>query len=254
MRSKPSEQVDGVDVVAFSPHPDDVEFFCGGALLLAADAGLSTAVVDLTEGELSTSGDLGRRSAERAAATELLGLRERVSLHLPDGSLGTDPGHRAAVVEALRELRPTVVLAPYWEDRHPDHAAAGGMLREACFLSGVEKFGAAPAHRPLRIYWYMLHHVFEPSVVIDVGSVWERRSRLLEIYASQLWPDVDASPTAINDGRFAAMLSARATCFGALVGVEYGEPFHVQGPVLLRSFPDLEERAAGRAPRYQAYV
>lgn len=254
MRSKLSEQVDGIDVVAFSPHPDDAEFFCAGALLLAADAGLSTAIVDLTEGELSTRGDPGRRSAERAAATELLGLRARMSLHLPDGSLGTDPGHRTAIVQALRELRPTVVLAPYWEDRHPDHAAAGGMLRDACFLSGVEKYGTGPAHRPLRIYWYMLHHVFEPSVVIDVGSVWERRSQFLEIYASQVSPGVGASPTAINDGRFAAMLSARATCFGAMVGVEYGEPFYVRGPILMRSLPELEERFAGRAPRYQAYV
>lgn len=251
---EPPDNRGGIDVVAFSPHPDDVEFFCAGALLLARDAGRSTAVVDLTEGELSTSGDPERRSAERAAATELLGLEERISLHLPDGSLGTDAGHRDAVVQALRELRPTVVLAPYWEDRHPDHAAAGRMLREACFLAGVEKFGTGQAHRPLRIYWYMLHHVFEPSVVIDIGSVWERRSRFLEIYASQVSPGVDASPTAINDGRFAAMLSARATSFGAMVGVEYGEPFYVHGPILLCSLPDLEERPAGRTPRYQAYV
>jgi hypothetical protein len=100
----------------------------------------------------------------------------------------------------------------------------------------------------------MLHHVFEPSVVIDIGSVWERRRRFLEIYASQVAPSKDASPTAINDGRFAVMLTARATCFGAMVGAEYGEPYYVQGPVLLRSFPDLVERAAGHTPRYQAYV
>ena len=244
----------GTDVVAFSPHPDDVEFFCSGALLLAGDAGGSTAVVDLTEGELSTNGDPGRRSTERATATKLLGLRARMSLHLPDGSLGTDPGHTGAVVQALRELRPTVVLAPYWEDRHPDHAAAGRMLQEACFLAGVEKFGTGPAHRPLRIYWYMLHHVFDPSVVIDIGSVWERRTRFLEIYASQVSPGAGASPTAMNDGRLGTMLAARATNFGAMVGVEYGEPFYVNGPILLRSLPGLEEQAAGRAPRYQSYL
>jgi bacillithiol biosynthesis deacetylase BshB1 len=252
--SKPSDQVDGIDVVGFSPHPDDVEFFCAGALLLAADAGRSTAIVDLTEGELSTSGDRGRRSAERDAATELLGLSARMSLHLPDGSLGTDSGHRDAVVQALRELRPSVVLAPYREDRHPDHAAAGRMLRDACFLSGVEKYGTGGAHRPLRVYWYMLHHVFEPSLVIDVSPVWERRRRFLEIYASQVSPGAGAGPTAINDGSFAALLSARATFFGAMVGVEYGEPFRVDGPILVRSLPELEERSAGRAARYRAYV
>ena len=60
----------GIHVVAFSPHPDDVEFFCSGALLLAAHAGQSTAVVDLTEGELSTNGDLRRRSTERRSSLD----------------------------------------------------------------------------------------------------------------------------------------------------------------------------------------
>ena len=166
----------GVDVLAFSPHPDDVEFFCGGSMLLAAQAGLKTAIVDLTEGELSTNGDPVRRSAEREAASELLALATRVSLGLPDGLLGTDGSHRDAVVETLRELAPRVVLAPHWEDRHPDHEAAGRIVREACFFSGVEKYGAGPAHRPGRVYWYMLHHIFEPSVVIDIGPEWRFRS------------------------------------------------------------------------------
>ncbi len=250
---RPSE-ARGVDLVAFSPHPDDVELFCAGTMLLAADAGLSTAIVDLTEGELSTNGDPVRRTAERAAATDLLELTTRVSLGLPDGALGTDAGHRAAVVQALRDLAPRVVLAPYWHDRHPDHSAAGRMLREACFLAGVEKYGTGAAHRPRRVYWYMLHHVFDPSVVVDIGPVWERRRQLLEVYESQVAWDENATPTPLNNGRFAEMLPARATCFGAMVGVAHGEPFLVEGPLLLRSLPDLEDALAAPAPRYQAYV
>jgi bacillithiol biosynthesis deacetylase BshB1 len=241
-----------VDVMAFSPHPDDVELFCAGSMLLAARAGLKTAVVDLTEGELSTNGDPVRRSAERDRASELLGLATRVSLGLPDGSLGTDGSHRDAVVEALRELAPRVVLAPYWEDRHPDHEAAGRIVREACFFSGVEKVGRGPAHRPRRIYWYMLHHVFEPSVVIDVGPVWQERLRLFEAYPSQLSAN-GSEPSAINDGGFADMLRARATCYGAMVGVSHGEPFHVVGPLGLSSLPDLDD-SFGTRGRYQSYA
>ena len=127
----------GIDVVAFSPHPDDVEFFCSGALLLAADAGRSTAVVDLTEGELSTNGDPGRRSTERAAATELLGLRARMSLHLPDGSLGTDPGHRdadrpgAPRAQADRGAR-AVLGGPPPRPCSGRADAAGGLLPRRC--------------------------------------------------------------------------------------------------------------------------
>ena len=244
----------GVDVLAFSPHPDDVEFFCGGSMLLAAQAGLKTAIVDLTEGELSTNGDPVRRSAEREAASELLALATRVSLGLPDGLLGTDGSHRDAVVETLRELAPRVVLAPHWEDRHPDHEAAGRIVREACFFSGVEKYGAGPAHRPGRVYWYMLHHIFEPSVVIDIGPVWEQRLRLLDVYPSQLSLNGDSASSAINDGGFAEMLRARATCYGAMVGVSYGEPFHVVGPLGLRSLPGFDDFVGSRGSRYQSYV
>jgi bacillithiol biosynthesis deacetylase BshB1 len=252
--AKPSEQVGNVDLVAFSAHPDDVELFCAGTLLLAADSGLRTAIVDLTEGELSTNGDPVRRAAERVAASELLGLTARVSLGLPDGALGVDADeHREAVAETLRQLRPRVVLAPYWDDRHPDHAAAGRLTREACFLAGLEKFGAGSAHRPQRVYGYMLHHAFEPSVVIDVSAVWEQRRDLLEVYVSQVVSSAHTVPTPINDGRFAEMLHARATWFGAMVGVAKGEPFRVEGPLLLRSLPELDA-AAVQAPSYQAYV
>jgi N-acetylglucosamine malate deacetylase 1 len=243
-----------LDLVGFSPHPDDVELFCGGTMLLAARAGLRTAIVDLSEGELSTNGDPVRRSTERAAASELLGLAERVSLGLPDGAIGSSPDHRDAVVRALRELRPAVVLAPYWKDRHPDHAAAGRLLREACFLAGVAKAGSGVPHRPDRVYWYMLHHAFTPSLVVDVGPVWEQRKRLLAVYESQVGTSGDAAPTAINDGSFVAMLEGRATWFGALAGAERGEPFLVEGPLRLRSLPELERVEPTLRPRYQAYA
>ena len=46
----------GIDVIAFAPHPDDVELFCGGIMIRLADLGYRTGVVDLTRGELATNG------------------------------------------------------------------------------------------------------------------------------------------------------------------------------------------------------
>jgi bacillithiol biosynthesis deacetylase BshB1 len=252
----PSEQSDpaGIHLAAFSPHPDDVEVFCGGTMLLAADAGFRTAVVDLTEGELSTNGDPVRRAAERAEANELLGLSERISLRLPDGGVGTTEEHRAAVVHVLRELRPAVVLAPYCQDRHPDHAAAGRLVQESCFFAGLARGADGPPHRPLRTYFYMLHHPFEPSLVVDISDVWSRRLRLLDVYESQFSLSGGAIPTAINDGSFRRMIEARAEWFGALAGVRYGEPLVVEGPLLLRSLPELDGQvAAASSLRYRAY-
>ena len=68
---------DGLDVVAFAPHPDDVELFCGGTMLAVAARGLSTAIVDMSDGELSTNGDVARRTRERNEASDLMGLTAR---------------------------------------------------------------------------------------------------------------------------------------------------------------------------------
>lgn len=231
----PRTDHDGVDVVAFAPHPDDVELFCGGTMLVAAANGLSTAIVDMSEGELSTNGDAVRRARERDLASDLMGLAARRSLALPDGSLGTDESHRAAVVAALRELRPRVVLAPFGDDRHPDHAAAARLVREACFLAGLRRYGTGEPHRPTRVYRYMLHTPFEPAVVVDVGTVWQARRDLLRVYESQVSHGADDEPTALNGGRFVAMLEARSVHFGASAGVDHGEPFDTDGPVLLQS-------------------
>jgi bacillithiol biosynthesis deacetylase BshB1 len=231
----PHADHDGVDVVAFAPHPDDVELFCGGTMLVAAAGGLSTAVVDLSDGELSTNGNPATRARERDQASDLMGLTARLALSLPDGALGVDESHRSAVVDALRELRPRVVLAPFGDDRHPDHAAAARLVRDACFMAGVRRYGSGAPHRPARVYRYMLHQPFEPKVVVDVGGVWQSRCELLRAYASQVSRGADDEPTALNDGRFVAMLEARAVHYGALAGIAYGEPFDTDGPVLMQS-------------------
>ena len=235
-----------LDVVAFAPHPDDAELFCSGTLLVAADRGLETAVVDMTEGELSTN---PRAEGEREAATELLGLAARLSLGLPDGELGAEPEQRAAVVDAIRRLRPRVVLAPFGDDRHPDHAGAARLLTEACFLAGVARFGSGAPHLPQRVYRYMLHKPFEPALVVDVTAVWERKLALFRVFESQL--AAGGISTGLNDGGFLAMLEARAAGYGAQAGVPYGEPLHVDGPLLVQALPEWE-RAPSHTGRYRA--
>ena len=175
-----------VDVLAVAAHPDDVEFGCGGTLLLAAGAGLRVVVADLTAGELSTRGDRETRERERRRATELLGLTGRECVGLPDGRVGCEPEHRDAVVAVIRRLQPRAVLAPYTEDRHPDHAAAGRLVRDACFFAGVAKAGPGAPHRPRRVYHYMLHQPFEPVFVVDVSAVWDRRLQVATAYESQI--------------------------------------------------------------------
>ena len=242
----------GADILAIAAHPDDAEVGCAGVLIQAADAGLRVAVADLTAGELATRGSPERRAAERDRATDLMGLAERIEVGLPDGRLGTDAQHRDAVIRLIREVRPAVVLAPYPEDRHPDHGAAGRMAREASFLAGVAKVGAGEPHRPGRVYHYMLHHPFTPSFVVDVSSVWERKWSAVTSYESQ-FGEAPEEPTDLAEGRLLRMVEARATYHGAMIGAERGEAFHSPGPVPLGFLPGFDDLGPGAAGTYRMF-
>lgn len=238
-----------IDLLAIAPHPDDAEVGCGGALALASAAGRSVAICDLTAGELSTNGTPEERERESERAGELLGLSRRFGLGLPDLGVGADPAHRDAVVEVLRDLCPRVVLAPYPEDRHPDHAAAGRLVREAAFVAGVRRAGDGEPHRPRRVYHYLLHHPFEPTFVLDVSSVWERRMEAVAAYGSQF----GRAGTEIGDGGFLRLLDARGTHFGALVGVARGEPYLCEGPLRAGVLPELDD-PTGDARGYRSHL
>ncbi len=230
-----------LDLLAFSPHPDDAELGCGGSLILAADQGLQVAIADLSAGEMSSRGTLAQRQQEKDETADLLGLCGRWLVGLPDSQIGTDPAHRQPIIQLIRETRPRFVLAPYSQDRHPDHVGASKLVREACFFAGVSKLGSGSPHRPERIYYYAIHHPFRPSFVVDISAVWERKMAAITAYKSQFQSDGSGPETAISRPHFLRLVEARAVWFGAMIGAAYGEAFHLPGPVSVRGLPGLTE-------------
>jgi bacillithiol biosynthesis deacetylase BshB1 len=244
-----------VDILAFSPHPDDVELGCGGSLLLAGNKGLRVAVADLSRGEQSSRGTPDERKKERIKATKLLGLCDRFLLGLPDSRIGTDPEHLLSVVKIIRETRPRIILAPYWKGRHPDHEATGRLVREAFFYAGVATVGTGRPYRPERLFYYMINYPFEPSFVVDISSVWQNKMKILSVYSSQFQWDGSGPQTAISQPEFIRFIETRAIWFGTMIGVDYGEPFLVSGPVPLHELPgvDITVKHEGELPPFSMF-
>lgn len=244
-----------LDILAFGAHPDDIELGCGGSLILAAEKGLTTGVADLTYAELSTRGTVEQRKEETSQATKILGLSQRWTLGLPDGQVGNDTDHVHPIVQLIRETRPQTVLAPYGKDRHPDHAAAGKLVRDACFLAGVSKVGEGTRHRPARIIHYMLSHPFEPSFVVDISAVWSRKLAAIQAYASQFQSGGQDPATALSQHGFMRFIEARSVWFGAMIGAAHGEAFYMPGPVPLGELPGEADTplSPGALPPYSMY-
>jgi bacillithiol biosynthesis deacetylase BshB1 len=239
-----------VDLLAIGAHPDDVEIGCGGALILAADAGLRVAIADLTRGERATTGSAGQRDRERRRAAELLGVSQRIDVGLVDTEVAAVPAQRRAVAAVLRELRPRVVVAPAEADRHPDHAAAGRLVREACFEATLDGAG----HYVARLHHYPLHHPIEPSFVVDVSAVWEQRMAAVRAYESQFAHPPGERTTVIGDPAFLELLEGRAAFYGAMIGAARGEPFACSGPLGFDMLPGLHLQPPAGPYTYRSFT
>lgn len=228
------------DVVAFGAHPDDVEIGCGGTVALLARQGRSVVIVDFTRGELGTRGTPQERATEAAAAAKTLGAAARLNLELPDGMLPfSDPVSHASVreravglvVDVIREHRPRLLLANYPSDAHPDHVVVGEVVKQARYLAGLQKWRAGkPRHRPDLVLHYFEHEQHAPSLVVDVTAVYETKLAAIRCFKSQLHDPSRKEPeTALSRPDFLARREVRDRHFGARAGVDYGEPFFLDG-------------------------
>ncbi|HEX2912079.1 MAG TPA: bacillithiol biosynthesis deacetylase BshB1 [Chloroflexia bacterium] len=244
---------DHLDILIFAAHPDDAEVGCGGALILGSEKGLAVGIADLSRGEGSTRGNPDLRREETSQASQHLRLKVRLSLGLPDTRIGHDPAHGLALVKAIREYRPRIVLAPYWKDRHPDHAATGKLAREACFYAGVRSVGEGTTYRPDRLYHYMLHEPFRPSFVVDITSAWTGKLAAIQAYQSQFQAGVSGPATALSNPDFLNFIETRARYYGGLIGTTFGEPYFTKGPLALGFFPEATPARPNDLERLSPY-
>jgi bacillithiol biosynthesis deacetylase BshB1 len=185
----PPPEDEPVDILAFGPHPDDIEIGIGGTLAKHAVLGHRVALCDVTAGEMGSNGTVEERLAEAESARQVLGAAWRTNLRLPDRGIGTVPDHARIAAEIIRLARPRVVALPYWSDRHPDHAAASQLLTEAVFSAGLRRYPAAgEAWKPEAVCYYFINDSSPPSFVVDVSDHYDAKRRALSCHVSQFRP------------------------------------------------------------------
>jgi N-acetylglucosamine malate deacetylase 1 len=218
-----------LDILAIAAHPDDVEQTCGGTLIRMAEMGYRTGVLDLTAGDMGSRGTPEMRLKESDTAACRMQLAWRGNMRLPDARLENTISVRMSLAVEIRNLRPRVVILPYWEARHPDHYRAGEIGFEACFLAGLKKLDEeSEAHRPHKILYSSLYANVTPSFVVDISAQFERRMAALFSYDSQYGEMPDAAELFPQQKEIRERLAAIARFYGNLIGVQYGEPFVVK--------------------------
>ncbi|HUC90718.1 MAG TPA: bacillithiol biosynthesis deacetylase BshB1 [Paenibacillus sp.] len=231
--------MNGLDMLCFGAHPDDVEIGMGGTVAKHASAGLRVGICDLTRAEMSSNGTVEERQAEAAEASAALGLASRSCLGLPDRGLSGTAGQIEAVVREIRAHRPRIVFAPYWDDRHPDHNSCSRIVEEAVFNAKLRRYlPDAPPVQVEQLVFYYINDVKDAGLVVDVTGCYERKRRALAAYRSQFEPVAQGSDrvaTPLNR-RYVENVEARDRLLGASRQWTYAEGFILKRPFAVERF------------------
>jgi N-acetylglucosamine malate deacetylase 1 len=217
-----------VDLLAIAAHRDDAELACGGTLIKAAKQGYKTAILDLTQGELGTTGSADVRASEASRAAELMGVAARENLRLPDAGVVNTPETRVLLARAIRRFRPRVVVAPAPQGRHPDHATTAALVHDACFVAGLAKIEPdLPKHRPHKIVHAVTyrHDVGKPTFVVDITDEFEQKLAAIKCYSSQFDHVIQGGEVYPNGESLYDVVRHYAAYYGTMIRTRYGEPY-----------------------------
>ena len=165
--------------LVFAPHADDETFGMGGTLLKAADSGITTELVVMTDGALGGQGNglVRIRQDEARLAAQKLGMRQPTFLGLPDRGLKLDEATTNLVMAQIKRVGPAAVFFPGVFELHPDHRTTAALVWHCLRMLGA----SAPAAISYEILTQGL-----VNTLIDISSHIYKKQEAMAIYASQL--------------------------------------------------------------------
>ena len=220
-------------VLAFGAHADDVELASAGTIIKLGCQGYKTGVIALTRGEKATRGDVETRAREFEEASDIMGLSVGKMLDIPDSDIQDSRENRLKVIREIRAHQPSIVLAPYWVTRHPDHENASRLVKAAAYLAGLKRIdtGQEP-FRPNKVIYYQTRFEFKPSFIVDISDFHEQKVKAIMAYRSQFHApekeDKGGEETLLSRPDFMGRIETRDRQYGTYIGARYGEPFLVR--------------------------
>jgi LmbE family N-acetylglucosaminyl deacetylase len=220
--------------LAVGAHPDDAEIWCGGLLLKVKDRGYRTGIVYLTVGEMGSGGTPAVRRQELMAAAIALRLDHVEVLDFQDCRVTDDFPSRLKIDSAVRRLRPTIVLAPYWGSPpgrgigHTDHQATGYLVSHGVNFAHLRALPLdGEPHAVSSIIYYLFPQELSPRFVVDISDYVDQWVAALQCHRSQSYYPHTQRYDAIE--RFLAVARAR----GFARGIGYAHAFIVPGPLTI---------------------
>src|SRR3990167_4742085 len=149
-------------VLAIGGHPDDMEQFAGGTLILLKKAGYKTIIAALTDGACGSKTaspheiiEIRRSESEKAA--KKLGA-DYINLGIRDGSIEYNLENTRKIAGLIRDVNPQIIIThPAKEDYMTDHWHTGALVLWAVPEAGHKNF-ETPSSSPVIEQQPYLYH------------------------------------------------------------------------------------------------
>lgn len=222
--------------LAIAAHPDDIEFYMAGTMLLMKDAGWEIHCFNLSAGSqgsavMTAARTRAVRREEAKNAARLMGAVWHPPLADDLEIIYSVPLLRR-VAAIVRKVNPAVVLTHPPQDYMEDHTETCRLAVTAAFGKSFPNYRSTPPTKPgtgdVTVYHCMPHTLYtpmgervHPESWVDVTGVLERKTAALAAHASQKqWLD----KTQGMDSYLKTMQG-----FSATLGKESGKFRHVEG-------------------------
>jgi len=153
--------------IAIGAHPDDIEFYMAGTLLLLKQTGFSIHYLSLANGNLgSTQYSVAKtrsiRNTEARAAAGILGAHFHTSI-TNDLEIFYNMDLLRRVAAIIREVKPGIVLTHSPQDYMEDHTNTCRLVVTATFTREMPNFKSVPS-RPVADYEAAIYHAMPHSL------------------------------------------------------------------------------------------
>ncbi len=195
-----------MNILAIGPHPDDIEFGCGGTLIKYIKAGHRVFLLVLTDG--SYGGSRKTRMREQKEVVRFAGASGLYWGGYKDTQLEANRALISKIEGVIRKVKPDAVFLNYEDDIHQDHRAAAKAGISATRYIKEVLFYEVPTTRR-----------FDPDTFVDIRFALDKKLKLLELHSSQI------DKTRVKSLTIIEMAEACATFRGFQGRVKYAEGF-----------------------------
>jgi LmbE family N-acetylglucosaminyl deacetylase len=180
-----------MNILAIAPHPDDLEYGCGGTLAKMAAAGHSINLMVMTKGEMG--GEPDRRRREMEASAKLLKAKLFWSRWL-DTQVPLSKEVIQDIEGVIKHVKPLLIFSPFPHDTHQDHRNVSQATVTATRYARNVLFYESPTSSD-----------FSPTVFVDIGAALKTKFALLKAHRSQVYQTKVPGLTIIENARSVAI-------------------------------------------------